>query len=95
MRKHHALAIAPDETRGNIELKEVFECLARHGPREDITANDDVIYLLSANLVEDSFERREIAMDVVERCDSNSKPSCAPIRPISGALKGQRSTRAV
>src|SRR6266545_3043707 len=47
------------------------ERLARQRPRRDVPSEDDLIDVLAFELAEHGLERRQVAVDVVQRCDAH------------------------
>src|SRR6266508_3799716 len=84
--------VAADEARAVAQLAKALEGLGRLRAGEEIPAHDDQVGVL-AELLEDGLERRQVAVDVVERGDSQlledlehdatvgARPACPHDRP--------------
>jgi hypothetical protein len=56
-----------------LERDQAIECLSRHRPRGQITAEDDQVRRLALDLTQNRFERRQVPVDVVEGGDPRNK----------------------
>lgn len=54
-----------DELDRDVEVKEALEGFAGHWSRDDIAADDDLIYFRLPDVIEDRLQRGQISMDVI------------------------------
>ena len=64
------IAVASDELDRQIQREQALERLARHRSGQDVAAHDDAIDTRLADFGKDRIERRQVAVNVVERRDA-------------------------
>src|SRR3984893_16444080 len=69
--KHVHLAVALDELNWNIQAQQTVNCFPRHRTRNHIAADDRLIYACLSNILEDSLERGEIAVNIIDRSNAH------------------------
>lgn len=67
--KHLAVAIAMDELHGCLESQQALHGFPRHGAGEYISTHKDSVRLYTANVLENSLERRQVGMNVIDSGD--------------------------
>jgi hypothetical protein len=60
-------AVAVEKLHGDFEAVQTGEHFARHWAGHDVPANDDLIDACCTDFAQYGFERRQVAVDVVER----------------------------
>jgi hypothetical protein len=74
-RQELPLAIALDELDGYVEVEQAIERLTGHRARQHIAPDHYSVYLGSPKILENSFKRWEVSMDIVERGNPHNRPS--------------------
>lgn len=74
-----AVGVPAHEVRASAELHQALEGRARERPARDVAAHHDPVRLLALELGEHRVESRDVAVDVVERCDAHG-----PVAKIVG-----------
>jgi hypothetical protein len=75
--EHDAVAVASNESHRNGQVQQTAQRFAGHRARHDVAPDHDAIDPGLENLFEHGLERRQVAVDVVERGDAHGGPRLA------------------
>lgn len=60
-----------NELDRNFDCKQALDSLNGHRTGKYIATDDDLVYSFAVNLHQNGVERRQISMNIIERCDSH------------------------
>ena len=89
LRQHRILGVAPDEIGRRAEVEQTLQDRGGHRPDDDVAADDDAVDALSRDVFEHGLERRQVAVDVVDRGYAHG----AIIRGVSSRARRRRAGR--
>ena len=77
LRQHGAISIPHDETHGKVDGEQAVQRLTRHRTGKHISAHHYLIDAIRLDFFEHRVERRQIAVDVVDRRESHHREDLA------------------
>ena len=73
LREHLTLAVALNELNRQWRREQTLERLSRHRAEDRVASNDDEVDICGMDILQHGLERREVAMNVIERGDPHGR----------------------